>query len=299
MSAAIMITPTAKVISVMATIQSNPSSIELADRAQNKLFVVSVIFGVLAAMAGAMIAWRLWGASNRYQEAVKADADARIAEARNGAAQANVQAAKADERAGEANKEAGRANERAGELELQAQKLVKENLALRSGVADLEKAAADARSKQAEAELHLKQLAERQQRQESPRWMYLSPLRALLKGKPTGVAEVLYPKEDDEAASFAFRLAWLMDLAGWKIARRVPISASLTLLQYSGENDSDGALIKRVGGQRGISLVINTHEGSAYEPLINALRTCGFSVKEGNFPGFPDGLIRIVVGPKE
>jgi hypothetical protein len=75
--------------------------------------------------------------AQKRETQIKADADVKIEEAKKDA--------------GEANKEAGRANERAGELELSAQQLAKENLELRSGVANLEKEAAD--SKRAYLEL--------------------------------------------------------------------------------------------------------------------------------------------------
>lgn len=89
------------------------------------------------------------------------DKDLQISNANDRASAADERAAKADERAGEANKEAGRANERAGELELQAQQLARQNLELRSSVANLETAAADAKAAQQRVETELAKQQER------------------------------------------------------------------------------------------------------------------------------------------
>jgi hypothetical protein len=107
-NAAMMAKPVARMVNAMATVQSdlllsqsNPSPIELADRAQRRLFIASVIFGVTAALIGAVLAWLLWRANNRYQEAVTADANARIEQAKRGAEEARRDAAAANERAKE------------------------------------------------------------------------------------------------------------------------------------------------------------------------------------------------------
>lgn len=144
--AAIEIKPMASVLNAMATIQSSPSPIEIADKWQTRLFVASAIFAVVAALIGAGLGVLLWKANNKYQDAVMADANARISEAKEGASKADERAAVADESAGKANSEAGRANERAGELELKAQELAQQNLELRSGMSSIEKAAADAKA---------------------------------------------------------------------------------------------------------------------------------------------------------
>ena len=57
------------------------SAIELADKAQRRTFTGYVIVLVLAALVTAAWTAMLWNATNKYQAAVKADADARIAEA--------------------------------------------------------------------------------------------------------------------------------------------------------------------------------------------------------------------------
>jgi len=105
--------------------------------AQNKYFFWAYLaFAVLTAAAG----WFVWRSGNKVQDAIRADAEAKIATANASGEQAKRDAAVADEKAGKAYQSAGEANERAEQLE---------------------KEAAEARTRQAEAEaevLRLKQL---------------------------------------------------------------------------------------------------------------------------------------------
>ena len=112
-----------KIMSAMSTIQS-PSPIEVAARNQSHMFIVYVAVLVIGGIAAAFMTVLVYRAGNRYQSAVQADADARIAEsnaeakrAGEGAAQANERAELANERAGQADERAAEANERAAVLE--------------------------------------------------------------------------------------------------------------------------------------------------------------------------------------
>lgn len=162
-NAAISVAPIMKTVIAMSTIQSNPPEIERAATQQTYLFVGYIFLLLLTAAASVF----LYRAGNRYQDAVKKDADARIAEAQRvvseadaKAAEANLGAAKANEGLAKSNEEIARltkeaealraeaeqakaetakaskiaatANERAGELELRAQELAKQNLATES-----------------------------------------------------------------------------------------------------------------------------------------------------------------------
>ncbi|HEX8072890.1 MAG TPA: hypothetical protein VF546_23290 [Pyrinomonadaceae bacterium] len=220
----------ATVQSNLSANQSNQSPVALADRAQRRLFVLSVVFGVVAALIGALLAWLLWRANNTYQETVRAEANARIAEAGDSAAKANERAAGAEERAGEANKAAGRANERAGELELRAQELAQQNLELRSGVANLEIEAANARAEQqriqtelakqqiraANAEAALLKLKEEIKDRDltaEQRGRLLEFLRA----NPRGTVRLAIPLNNAEAMSFALILSGALKEGGWNV----------------------------------------------------------------------------------
>lgn len=101
------IIPIAKVVSAMAIIQSS-TPIEVAARNQTRLFVVYVVVLAIGGIAATLLTVLVYRAGNTYQGAVKADADARIAEAGTKAAEANAEAAKANEGLGKSNEEIAR-----------------------------------------------------------------------------------------------------------------------------------------------------------------------------------------------
>lgn len=232
-----MVIPTAKLINAMTTIQSSlsanqssPSSIELADRAQKRLFVVSVIFGVLAALVAALLAWLVWRASNKYQDTVKADADARIAEAQ-------VKAA-------DALKDAGTANETAQRLEgdnltLRGQVATLETQAAdaKKDVAGLQKAAADAKAAQQRVETNLAKQQERAaiaerallelQERIKPRRLTAEQATSFvmtLKTLPNGIIDFGYTAGGaDEGFSFARQVQPLFKEAGWTVRNEASI----------------------------------------------------------------------------
>lgn len=84
----------------MSVIQSTPSAIERAT-AQHKWLFAGYI---LLLLFTAVMTWLVWRSGNKLQDAVRDDANARIAEASDRASQA-------DARAAEANREAAKANE--------------------------------------------------------------------------------------------------------------------------------------------------------------------------------------------
>jgi hypothetical protein len=89
-NAAISIAPIIKKVIVMSTIQSNSPEIERAATQQTYLFVGYVIL-LLLTLIGTVLLYR---AGNKYQATVKADADARILEAKAEAAKANEEIAR-------------------------------------------------------------------------------------------------------------------------------------------------------------------------------------------------------------
>jgi hypothetical protein len=102
---------------------SGSSAIESATRQNNKLFATYIVVLVVTALLVALFTFLTWRSGNRVQDAIVADANARIEEA--------------NKKAAEANRAAGEANKRAQELE-------GSNLVLRGQVATLETNAASA-----------------------------------------------------------------------------------------------------------------------------------------------------------
>jgi hypothetical protein len=172
----------------MMTIQSS-SPIDIADRNQTRLFIVYVVVLAVGFVAATVLTVLVYKAGNAYQKAVKADADARIAEAGRGAAEAQAKAAEAIER---------------------AEKLEADNLILRE--------------RAAKAEKDLLQLRERVEKRRTlsqrERDSTVGLLHAYLtlaneakkKGEPF---MIVYPTGDGEATEFANLLHHLFFQAGW------------------------------------------------------------------------------------
>lgn len=121
--------PTSATIAMAAidTSSSNVSPIEAATRVHNLVYLGYVVVLVLAAF----FTWLAWKTGNKVQDAIRADANARIAEA-------DSKAEIAKHGAATANEGAAKANERATALE-------NANLTLRGQVASLETAASEAK----------------------------------------------------------------------------------------------------------------------------------------------------------
>jgi hypothetical protein len=186
--------------------------------AQNKwLFVVYMAFIVGAAV----LTYLLWQSGNKVQDAIVADATARIGEAR--------------QKAAEAEDSAGKANKRAGELE-------QSNLTLRGQVANLEanaanankdlaglqKAAADAEAAQQRVEIDLAKQQEKAaiaekaladlQETIKPRGLSHEQEAALtvaLSGEPKGTVSIMCVIGDGEGKAFASQVDAVLKSAGW------------------------------------------------------------------------------------
>jgi hypothetical protein len=114
------IIPMAKMVNIMATIQS-VSPIEIAARNQTRLFIVYVGVLVIGGLAAALLTVLVYRAGSTYQGAVQADADARIAEAGTKAATANERAAVANAQAAKANEGLAKSNEEIARLTKEAE----------------------------------------------------------------------------------------------------------------------------------------------------------------------------------
>jgi F0F1-type ATP synthase membrane subunit b/b' len=136
--------------SATSTNNSSDDNIRAAQRAHNWTFGIYVVLLGLTVFGTYLV----WKSGNKVQDAVQAEASARISEANRGASEANQKAATATQTANEAH-------ERAGNLE-------HDNLILRGDlnteigkVAGLQKSAADAKAAQQKVEIELAKQQER------------------------------------------------------------------------------------------------------------------------------------------
>lgn len=299
-SATITLSPIANTIIAMATTQSNPSPVELADRAHRNLFVIQLIFLLLAALVAAILTWLVWRAGNRYQDAVKADADVRIAEAKQGASEADAKAAEANLGAAKANEGLAKSNEEIARLTAEAEAakteraeadkqiaIAKANAARADEgaakatieVARLQIVVASAETKRAEAQRALLELQERlKPRRLIPeqRTRLVGVLRAGQKGK----VEIECVMGSQEACDFADDISSALREAGW-----------------------DASLAAR-GSLSGVPPGINImqhNEGRAIPPLrtlLDAFSAIGVQVNPAANTAAPEGGVLIRVGVK-
>jgi len=237
--------------------------------------------------------------SDAQTEATRIETEAQSREAQI-KADAEVKIAEAHAVGKQADEKAGTANERAAELE-------KQNLALRGGVAGLEKEAAEARRRQAEAELRLEEIRKRQE----PRWLPWDKFVGELKGKPTGAAEILYQPNDAEAYNLATEIQMALSFVGWQVSSPRPISSTDVRTVLRGAPESLIQAIpptQRVGGQPfGVSIVANDlstlgppdpETPGALNALAKAFRATLKPIGVTRDEGLPDNVFRIVVAAK-
>jgi hypothetical protein len=240
-----MTAATTIIIFVMSTIQSNPPDVTSAGRQYWYWFIAYIASLVFVAIVTLIFTLK----SGELQDAIKADAEAKIAvanaeaaKANEGVANANLEIEKSKERTANAEVEAAKANEGLAKSNLEIARLTKEAETLRaeaeSARADIARAQADAakanegavkasaevarlqivvanaETKRAEAEQALLELQERVK----PR--HFTPEQrarfiALLKDAPKMTVEVNCV--DQEACAFAQQIASALREAGWNV----------------------------------------------------------------------------------
>jgi chemotaxis protein histidine kinase CheA len=231
-----------KTIYAMQTNQNTLTPIDEAAKIQTRAFIISVIVIILSAIATSIVAVWLFRASNSYQDAVKQDADAKIAladteaaKANEGVANANLAITESKEETAKANAEAAKANEglaksdeKIAGLNLEAETAKKERAEADKQIATAKTDAAKANNetaklsitveqearKRAEAELALLELKERLR----PRVItpdQRAQLLLKLKQCPVGKIDILYPPNSLEAENFAKQLSSVLNEANW------------------------------------------------------------------------------------
>ncbi len=280
----------------------SPSAIEEAGKWHTRVFIISIVWFIVAAIVTAVITYLLWRANNKQQDAVTADAIARIAESKALASKADENAAKANERAAIANVEAGRANEKAGLANGHAQKLEGDNLQLRK---DLEAATTESRAKQAElakeqiklaeeqrktaeaqheaamAQLalkkHLEEVAERQKPRNLTPEQRAKLLDILMAGAK-GTYEIIYVAGDPESKNFANQLAAVLKDAGWTLERMDSMLSADPII--------------------GLMIVAQNTKNLRAAILQQALQQIRFPAAGELEQGRPEDYVRLVVGTK-
>jgi hypothetical protein len=273
---------------------SSEELIRASQGRHNRIFGVYVVLLALTVLG----TYFVWNSGNKVQDAIQADANARIVEA-------GAKASTADER---------------------SKKLEGDNLTLGGQVATLQTAASDAkiaqqkveieleqqRQKTAEAEKSLLELAKKQ----AGRTIEKGALSSLLKGKAVGTVTIWYEPDDTEAYHFAMIIFSEFTGTGWTThtVERIPDNASLTASlppearglippqSFAAERQLLPISV-RGGGGAGLALIAHSiqpgqPEDGAFRVLYAALLSVNKQLASRPNADLPENTFIIVVGPK-
>jgi hypothetical protein len=255
-------------------------------------------------LGSVVLAYLLWRSGNKVQDAIVADANARIGEAQ--------------QKASEANAEAGRANQRAGELEqnnltLRGQVATLESSVVESkkGLAELQIEAVNAKANQQKVEIQLavaqQNAAEANRKADEEHVMRVRLQRSLapriipetggINGtsydslKPFAQATPLISfVPDEEAHQLALGIATILRLAGWKVDNPTPLEGGFYGVLIFPSSDEKDRLAYQASNAIAVFL------GGCYiqATVLPALRPAPNEL----MPVVDDKTLRIVVGLK-
>lgn len=189
-----------------------------------------------------------------------------------------------DEKIAGTNQLAGEANERAGKANEHAQKLENDNFSLRGQVAHLEAEAANALTRQAEAEKQLELVKKKQE----PRGVPIAKLRAELSTAPPGKLVMEYIQGSPETYLFATALRKAIVSAGWQVS---PLAPSTRKFEESGASQGDFCILAR-------NLEDPSNPKTTQGALWAALTACGFHGGGVRVPDLSDDVVVLVIQPK-
>lgn len=291
-SAATMISaaiPISAIFSSSLSASSKDDPVIAANRFHTGVFIAYVVILVLAAG----FQWWVWSTGNRLQDAIRANSDARIAEARAEGAKANERAEKLEqENIGlrrDLNTESGKvatlqkdaSNAKAAqqkvEIDLSKQKEITANA--EKDVAGLKRLAAEQQERAAKAELALLKLQEAAKDRVIPVKQKAHIAEALTAFRGQSV-EIRVFGGDRETTKFANDVAFTLEMAGLKTEVNLMATASISV--------------------EGIGIVVR--DSKSIPPLamaiISAFMQTDFPMSMGTLPDIKEGSFLIFIGGK-
>lgn len=276
----VVITMKNMAISTITSI-AGPSALDAANRRSSWIFAAYI--GVLLVTAGAVafFTWWTWDASNRVQDIIRTDAQARIEEAKSTAAQANKRSK----------------NLEASNLTLRSQVATLETNAAEAtkDVAALQKTAADAQAAQQRVEVDLEKQKERTaiaerdlltlQERVKPRHLSAAQ-KELLFGKLQGIRPVTlnisWSMSSEDGAGYGEDFAAVFRKLGWTVG-----PSNMMAAMYSGP--FTGVLV-------GIKQNPPPPQALA---IISALSQVGIQASGTLDAGLPENSVAIKIGVKQ
>jgi len=276
-------TPIEDIPAATAITRQSPSPLTDAASGERTAFTVYIVFLVIGALVTAALTVWLYKATGRYQDAIKRDSDARIAEAGAIADSAKREAAQANERS--AALEAGNlilrrdVNEAAGRV-----------ATAQRDAAAAQKDAAEAIARQKKVETELARQRERAARAESelaklqPRSLSTRQrglLLQALKTSPKGPVEVFCLVSVPDGEQYATQIKEALLESGWPAA---------------------GVTMARLvpGPPPGLSIAVRDRISlpAHAQGLLQALATAGIPANLDEEPDVSAGVVRVIVGHK-
>jgi hypothetical protein len=306
MSMTIMIT------NIQLSTESGSNPVTEATKQHRWIFGAYIVVLVLVAL----FSYLVWTSGNNLSEAIQSDAKARIAKVE---ADARTEIARvesgAQERISEAQRESNekiarlkseadkgiaQADAEAAQANQQTKKLESDNLKLQANVATLEKDAAEARTKQAQAETMLANIVKRQ----NPRILDSKTFLEKLKDKPKARVEIMYQENEPEPFGLAVQIRrWLGegvngDGAGWDVPDPKPISPEWLPPNVPTNMPLASSYLTIWGLTVVTSKSWKGEDDDAMGALMVALMASGISFIRMVNPKLPPDLFVIVIGPK-
>jgi hypothetical protein len=177
MSRALALLP--KVLMAAPTTRVVQSAIEAATRRSERIFALYIVLLALTALLAAFFTWLVWDAGNKVQDAIRDDANTKIAAA---------------------GKDAAEANERSKTLE-------QSNLSLQKAVAQQQERAALAERELLQLKESLQDRVISHDQEEE--------LTRLLTGGPSGPVEIWWVTSDKDSYPLALKIKDILTKAGW------------------------------------------------------------------------------------
>jgi hypothetical protein len=286
-------------VATMTAQSTGDRAIDAATRRNVRLFIAYIVFVLVTAVIGAIFIWLTWDSGNKVQEAIRQDADARIREA-----DARIQEAKRDveklegdnlKLGGDLEKEKGKVavlQKDAADAKAAQERLESANLIFRRQVADLETRTADAKRKQAEAEIQLAAIR-------NPRQVPANILPTL-KAAPAGKALIAYQTGNQETFIFAMQFWYTLIEAGWQVPAPQPLASTENVLAFTPEMlpaHISGMLPAR--GEIALEMPSIDPQPKYTKALFDALKAAHLqNLIELRNDKIPEGTVLIVIGPK-
>lgn len=309
---AITLTPTVNAMSIIMTIQSDPSAVEIAGKTHRNVFIAYLVWLVVAAVVTVWFTYWLWQAGNRQQDAIVAAMERDNLVLRTDLNTEKGKVAGLEKVAADAQKDLSEQKGKTASLEAAAAEAKTALLVQQGRTAILETAAADAKTTQQRVEIQLAEQQERTakaerelaevKRLQEPRRLPVDTFVKALKSKLNppadiwfGFARVWYVPDVPETYTFALQVKNAMTASGLFGVDEEP-----SPVPYEPPKLMEGHIPPLIRRGAGPGITLEGGNPISVDALMFALSESGFPARESTVkPTRGGGVLFVVVGPKQ